>query len=187
MHVQGIKQAYIIAGHKFVRRTGLGMVRPAPMPLTPYLRSGYLIRGRTLADLASQLGIDAANLIETVDTFNTYARDGHDLQFKRGDDIYSARLSGGGGSPNPALAPLGDGPYYAIKVRAGDLDSMCGLDTNEFGQVLNGDKQVIVGLYAAGINANSIFRGAYPTGGSSIGPAMTFGYVAARHLAGLPN
>jgi succinate dehydrogenase/fumarate reductase flavoprotein subunit len=185
MHAQGIKEAYIIAGHKFVRKTGLGMVRPAPMPLTSYLRSGYLIRGQTLADLAGQLGVDVATFAKTVETFNTYATKGHDLDFKRGDDIYSARLSGGGGSPNPALAPLGDGPYYAIKIRAGDLDSMCGLDTNEFGQVLNSDKHVIAGLYAAGINANSIFRGAYPTGGSSIGPAMTFGYIAARHLAGL--
>jgi succinate dehydrogenase/fumarate reductase flavoprotein subunit len=186
MHVEGIKEAYIIAGHRFVRRMGLGLVRPAPMPLGGHLKSGYLVRGRTIADLAAKLGIDASNLAETVSTFNGFAQDGRDPQFKRGDDIYSARLGGGSDFPNPALAPIGDGPFYAIRIRAGDLGSMCGLDTNENAQVIDSSGQAIPGLYAAGVNSNSVFRGAYPTGGSSIGPAMTFGYIAARHIASLP-
>ncbi len=185
MHVQGIKEAYIIAGHSFVRSTGLGLVRPAPMPLGSHLRSGYLVRGSSIADLADRLGIDADNLVATVKAFDGFAREGRDPEFKRGDDIYSARLGGGTKFPNPALAPIGDGPYYAIRIRTGDLGSMCGLETNENAQVLDSDDKVIPGLYAAGINSNSVFRGAYPTGGSSIGPAMTFGYIAARHIAGL--
>lgn len=183
MHERKIDRCYVIADHQFVRRFGMGMVPPAPLSLKPYLRNGYLRSGKTLAELAKQIGVDSATLEDTVQRFNGYAQAGKDPEFQRGDDIYSAGLGGGTG-PNPALSPIGKGPFYAVELRPGDFGSFAGLQINPHAQVVGGDGNAIEGLYAAGTTANTIFAGAYPTAGANIGPAMTFGYIAARHIAG---
>jgi len=85
--------------------------------------------------------------------------------------------------PNPSIAPVGDGPYYAVAIHPGDLSTVGGLETNGRAQVLDAESQPIRGLYAAGLDMNSMMRGRYPGGGSSIGPAMTFGFVAVRDMA----
>jgi succinate dehydrogenase/fumarate reductase flavoprotein subunit len=182
MHAREFDRCFIIADHKFVRRSGLGMAPPSPMSLTPYLKRGYLLKARTLADLARKIGVEPLALTETVERFNEYARVGTDPEFHRGDDIYSAALGGGLG-PNAALSPIESGPFYALEMRPGDFGSVAGLKINGHGQVVDSNGAAIVGLYAVGTTANSIFGGTYPTGGANIGPAMTFGYIAAKHLA----
>jgi hypothetical protein len=182
MHARKFDRAYIIADHKFVRRFGLGMAPPSPMSLTPFLKRGYLRKGATLAELGRKIKIDPKTLEATVLQFNQYAKAGKDPDFQRGDDIYSAGLGGGSG-PNPALAPISSGPFYALEMRPGDFGSVAGLKITPRGQVVGADGEPIQGLYAVGTTANSIFGGAYPTGGANIGPAMTFGYIAARHIA----
>lgn len=177
-----IGEAFIIANHDFVRAKGLGLVKPAPMSMKPYLRAGYLFKGRTIEALAREIGVPPDALEQTIKTFDTYAEAGVDADFHRGEDQYSARKGDGVGT-NPSLGPIGEGPYYAIRIQPGNLGSVCGLETNASAQVLSAQGLPIEGLYAAGTNANSVFRGGYPTGGSSLGPAMTFAYIAARHIA----
>jgi len=104
-------------------------------------------------------------------------------EFGRGTDAHSRFRGDQTHRPNPALAPIGGGPYYALAIHPGDLSTVGGLDTNAKAQVLDARGQPIAGLYAAGLDMKSMMRGRYPGGGASIGPAMTFGYIAARQMA----
>jgi len=147
------------------------------------VRKGYLIEAQTIPELAVRIGLDVAALDKTVADFNRYADTGHDPDFGRGDDYYSAYMGDAGHKPNPALGALRTAPFYALEIRPSDLSTLAGLDTNTEAQVIGRDGNPIDGLYAAGLDNNTIMRGRYPGGGSSIGPAMTFGYIAARHMA----
>ncbi|GAA1196121.1 FAD-dependent oxidoreductase [Prauserella alba] len=180
-------EAWQIADTRFVRRYPLGMAKPRPVPLWPYLRSGYLKRGRTLAELARACGIDPAGLESTVTAFNEAARRGEDPAFGRGSTPFNR--SGGdpaGGSPNPSLAPLEQGPFYAVRVVPGSFGTFAGLGTDARSRVLDAEGEPVPGLYAAGCDQASVMGGHYPAGGINLGPAMTFGWIAARDLAGIP-
>jgi 3-oxosteroid 1-dehydrogenase len=156
--------------------------QPLPRKL---LDSGYLRRSGTLAGLASQMGVDALVLRETVDRFNGHAERGLDPDFGRGESAYDRYFGDPTRKPNPNLAPIDKAPYYAVQVVAGDLGTKGGLVTDEFARVRRADGSVIEGLYCVGNNAASVMGTTYPGPGCTIGPAMTFGYVAARHAAGL--
>ena len=174
---------YLIADHNAVRHYGMGFAKPAPVPLFPYLRSGYLLRGNSIAELAERAGIDAKTLTTTVAAFNEQARQGQDPEFGRGSSAYNRYLGNLSHQPNPCVAPIEHGPYYAVKVHMGELGTFSGLATNEHAQVLNTDNVVIPGLYAAGNDMSHVMGGNYIGGGSAIGPCMTFGYIAACHAA----
>jgi hypothetical protein len=184
MNSKKVPVAWLIGEHDAIRKYSMGMAKPAPLPLGPYISNGYLKKASSIPDLARQIGVNPEALDDTVKTFNTYADKGHDPDFQRGDDAYSVGMSDPTHKPNASLGPLRKGPFYAVELRRGELSTLNGLNANENAQVLKDDGDVIKGLYAAGVDANSVFRGAYPGGGSSIGPAMTFGYIAARHIAG---
>ena len=184
-------EAWLLCDHAFIRHYGLGAVKPAPMPLGPWLANGYLRRGRTLADLAQACGIDAGALVDTVQRYNHMARAGKDDDFAKGETPYN-RIQGdamrakAAGLPNPCMGPLERGPYYAVKVVMGSLGTFAGLRVNDQAQVLDRQGQPIAGLYAGGNDLSSLMGGHYPSGGITLGPAMTFGYVAAHHIAGIP-
>lgn len=154
------------------------------MPYEKHIRSGYLFRGRTLTELAGQIGVDPAGLEDTVARFNEPARRGEDPEFGRGSTSYNRSLGDPEHKPNPCVAPIEQAPFYAVKLVMGDLGTFAGLRTNEYAQVLGTDGRPIRGLYAAGNDAASIMGGNYPGGGITLGPAITFGYIAARHMAG---
>ncbi|WP_324750084.1 FAD-dependent oxidoreductase [Sphingomonas sp. LY54] len=181
---KGVESAWLIGTHHAIRRYSMGLAKAAPLPIKPYLANGYLKKGKTLSNLADVLGLPKAAFLETVSEFNRHAKEGKDPEFDRGVDAYSI----GQGDPehkiNPNLAPLDRGPFYAVELFPGQLSTMNGLDTDEHARVLDGDRRPIPGLYAAGVDANSLFRGTYPGGGGSLGPGMTFGYIAAQHLSG---
>jgi succinate dehydrogenase/fumarate reductase flavoprotein subunit len=177
-------QAWIICDHRAVRRFGLGALGPAPMRMQPFLKSGYLVRGNTIAELAGACGIDAAALERTVTRFNDSARLGEDPEFRRGSDAYQRFNGAPGHKPNPCVAPLDQPPFYAVRMIAGDLGTFAGIDTNADAQAVDRDGAPIAGLYAVGNDAASVFEGTYPAAGATLGPAMTFGYIAGRHLAG---
>lgn len=178
--------SWLICDHRFQRRYGLGFARPAPLPLWPHLRNGYLKRGRTLVELAEACGIDAAGLTTTVAAFNHHARRGEDPEFGRGSTPFNRR-SGDAlhRGPNPCVAPIERGPFYAVKVQPGCFGTFAGLRTDGQARVLNDQGQPIPGLYAAGTDMASALGGHYPSGGINLGPAMTFGYIAGRHAAGV--
>ncbi|WP_199261352.1 FAD-dependent oxidoreductase [Paracoccus binzhouensis] len=180
----GRTEAWLIADHRTVRKYGIGFVKPYPVPLGPHIRSGYLKRGRTLADLAAQIGVPAAALAEEVAAYNDGARRGEDRQFGRGSSGFNRYLGDAGHRPNPNVAPVEAAPFYALHIVMGDLGTFPGLVTDSRARVLDGQGAPIPGLYAAGNDAASIMGGAYPGAGITIGPAMTFGYVAGLALAG---
>jgi len=176
--------AWFIADHRTIRRYGLGYAKAAPLPLGPELRSGYLKKGATPAALATAAGFDAEAFAETLQAFNGPAARGEDPAYGRGSTSYNRSLGDAAHRPNPCVAPVTDGPFYAVKVVPGDLGTFAGLRTDASARVLaGGDGAPIPGLYAAGNDAASIMGGAYPGGGITLGPAMTFGWIAARHMA----
>jgi succinate dehydrogenase/fumarate reductase flavoprotein subunit len=85
--------------------------------------------------------------------------------------------------PNPNLGPVADGPFYAVAIHPGDAATVYGLKTSADAQVLRADGTAVKGLYAVGADQNSVMRGLYPGGGSTIGPGLTFGFRAAQHIA----
>jgi succinate dehydrogenase/fumarate reductase flavoprotein subunit len=176
--------SWLICSHPFQRRYGLGISRPFPLPLGPFIRSGYLKTGNTIEELAIACGIDPAGLSQTVSDFNRHARNGEDPQFGRGSTAYNRKQGDALHQPNPCVAPIEQGPFYAVKVQPGSFGTFAGLKTNEHAQVLDADGQAIAGLYAAGTDMANMMGGYYPAGGINLGPATTFGYIAARHMAG---
>ncbi len=176
--------AWLIADHRALRAYGLGAVRPYPWRLQPHLRSGYLQQGGTIAELASRIGIDAAALGRTIADFNRHAADGRDPQFGRGESLFNRRSGDPAWTPNPALAPLDKAPFYALRVLPADIGTFAGLPTDEHARVLGTSGAPVDGLYAVGNDAATLFGGDYPAAGITLGPALTFGYVASRHALG---
>ncbi len=148
-----------------------------------HLKNGFVVQAPTVDALAEILGIDPTNLVETVERFNGFARSGKDPDFGRGDSAYDRFYSAPSVKPNSCMAPVEKPPFYAVKVFPGDLGTKGGLVTNEKAQVINEDGEVIEGLYAAGNTSASVMGNTYPGPGGTIGPAMTFGYIAAKHAA----
>jgi len=179
----GETHAWLVTDHRAIRAYGLGFVKPRPLPLGPHLQSGYLKRGGTVAELARAAGIDAA-LVDTVRAYNEAAEKGSDPAFRKGENAYNRFYGDPDIRPNPCVAPLATPPFYAVRVEIGDLGTYAGIATNGHAQVLDAHKRPIPGLYAAGNDALSLMGGNYPGPGITLGPAMTFGWIAGRHLAG---
>lgn len=178
-------ECWNICDHAAIRRWGLGAAPPRPARLKPYLESGYVISGATPEELASRAGIDPAGLAATIRAFNDGARQGVDIEFGRGTDAYQRFNGAPGNLPNPCVAPLDRPPYYAVRLIPGDIGTFAGLRADASARVLDKDGQPIEGLYAAGNDMASVMGGTYPGAGITIGPALTFGYIAGRHLAGI--
>jgi succinate dehydrogenase/fumarate reductase flavoprotein subunit len=176
-------EAWQIADAAFVRKFPLGMAKPLPVPLFPYLRSGYLKKGNTLEELAVACGIDPQGLAATVAEFNDNARRGMDPDFHRGASEFNRYGGDPKNTPNPSLRALEKGPFYAVRIVPGSFGTFAGLAADSRARVLNTDGHPIVGLYVAGNDQASVMGGHYPAGGINLGPALTFGYIAGRDLA----
>jgi succinate dehydrogenase/fumarate reductase flavoprotein subunit len=174
---------WLVCDHQHLREYGLGAVAPFPLPISKHLKSGYLKRGSSLQDLASVIGVSAAALQEEVEVFNRDAASGVDTKFSKGSTAYNRYQGDSLVKPNPCMAPILTGPFYAIKVVVGEIGTFAGLATDESCQVLSKDRQPVKGLYAVGNDAASIMGGNYPGAGITLGPALTFGYVVGQTLA----
>ncbi len=137
----------------------------------------WVARGNTLTEIAKELGIDATTLYQTVARFNQHASEGRDPDFHRGESLYD-RHWGDPSSTNPTLGALTTSPFYGLRVLAGDIGTKGGLRTNARAQVLGSEGQVIEGLYAAGNNMASVMGPGYAGSGATLGPCITFGYIA---------
>lgn len=176
--------AWLVCDHHHLREYGLGSVAKFPLPIGRYLRSGYLRRGATLAELAQTIGVPAAALAEEVSVFNRDAESGTDTKFNKGSTAYNRYQGDALVKPNPCMAPIATGPFYAIKLVIGEIGTFAGLATDAQCRVLTKDRQPVPGLYAVGNDAASVMGGNYPGAGITLGPCVTFGYTAAMHLAG---
>jgi 3-oxosteroid 1-dehydrogenase len=174
--------AHLIMDQRFRSNYFLGALAPAYTPKR-LIENGHIKKATSLRGLAVQAGIDPDGLVGTVERFNEFARTGKDLDFKRGDSAYDRSYADPSVKSNPSLAPIEKPPFYSVKAYPGDLGTKGGLVTNECAQVLRQDGSVIDGLYAAGNTTASVMGNTYPGGGSTLGPAMTFGYIAGLHAA----
>ncbi|MGK6314289.1 FAD-dependent oxidoreductase [Neorhizobium sp. DT-125] len=174
---------YLIADSKALAKYGMGMIRPGGANLRPFLADGYLTEGATLEELAAKLGIDPGGLKDSVARMSSFAKSGIDSDFARGMTVYEKANGDPAHGPNPTLGALETAPYYAVKLWPGDIGSAIGLVGDENACLLRKDGSTIDGLYACGNDLQSIMGGAYPGPGITIGPAIVFGAIAARHAA----
>jgi succinate dehydrogenase/fumarate reductase flavoprotein subunit len=175
--------AHLICDHKTLRTYGLGSAAPFPMPIGRYLRIGYLTRGKTVEELARLIGVSVDGLRKTVAAFNEEAKLGRDPEFGKGSQAYNRYQGDALHGPNPCVAPIERGPFYALKLRIGDIGTFAGLKADASCRVLDEKSAPIPGLFAVGNDACSIMGGNYPGAGITLGPALTFGFIAGSSIA----
>ncbi|WP_373740157.1 FAD-dependent oxidoreductase [Neisseria sp.] len=178
-------ESWLIGDHRAIRSYMFGYAKPRPVPTALYTKYlGCIAEADTLDRLAEQCGIDPVGLMETVARFNQNAKQGNDPDFGRGETPFN-RYGGDAstGCPNPSLAPLGKGPYYAVRVLPGSFGTFAGIAVDARSRVIREDGTAVDGLYSVGLDQKSVFGGNYPCGGINIGPALTFGYAVGRELA----
>jgi 3-oxosteroid 1-dehydrogenase len=144
-------------------------------------QQGYLKKSDTLEGLAAQLDIEPVGLTKTAEKVNEYARTGKDLDFHRGETVFDRYYGDEKIEPNPCLAPMDAPPFYGIEAYPGELGTKGGLKTDANARVLGETGGPIPGLYAIGNCSASVMGHSYPGAGATLGPATTFGYIAARH------
>ncbi|MEJ5975688.1 FAD-binding protein [Novosphingobium sp. PS1R-30] len=150
--------------------------------------TGYLKEAATIEELAKLIDVDPATLRATVDRWNGFVDKGVDEDFHRGERAYDEFL----GDPRRekqfrSLGRIDKGPFYAVDVVPGDVSTYGGVVTDVNSRVLRGDGSAIEGLYATGVSTASPMGKIYPGAGASVGPSMAFGWIAAKHAAGLDN
>lgn len=175
--------AWLIFDAKAKSRYPIGGIVPGQKFPASWTSTGLVHSAPDLAGLAAAIGVRTATLDATVERFNGFARAGHDADFGRGVSAYD-NYYGDPTLPTPALDVLDKGPYYALRVRIGDLGTKGGLVYDADARVLRADGTAIPGLYAAGNTSAAVMGNDYAGAGATIGPAMVFGYIAARRAAG---
>ena len=146
------------------------------------LEGKWIKIGETFEELALQMNVDPAALRATISRFNKYAASGQDPDFERGKSAYDRYYADNAAGKNPCLRPLGSPPYYAVQLFPGDLGTKGGFVVNEQAQVIDKNNRTISGLYAAGNAAANPIGNIYPGAGGTLGPGLTFGYIAADHM-----
>lgn len=175
--------AMLVCDRRFIWKYGLGMIRPMTPALKPYIDSGYLQVAATVEALAQKIGVAPAGLAETVMKSNEYAKTGIDPEFGKGGNAYDLGNGDPDNLPNPCLGAIKEAPFCALAVFPTPLGTSLGLRTNAHAEVCDASGRTIAGLYACGNDMHSVMGGEYPGAGAQLGPAMTFGYVAAMHAA----
>ncbi|AMS45513.1 FAD-binding protein [Aminobacter aminovorans] len=179
------RRYFLICDASFVRKYIFGMVPPLARARRAQVRSGYLIEARSLEELADKTGVSRAGLQETLQRYNHFAAKGVDPDFGKGSTAYNRYLGDPEHAPNPCLAPIDKAPFYAIQIFPGDIGTAYGLAADDRSRVLDEQGRPIPGLYACGNDRSSIMGGRYPSGGITIGPALTFAYLAVLDVLGL--
>lgn len=183
--------AYAIFDNRYRQKFMFGPMNPAQITpdkrLPKALREGFYHKADTTAELAQMLGIDAAGLEQSLVEFNAFADAGKDAHFDRGANLHDQYYGDKSQQPNPCLGALRQPPFYGVPVYPGDLGTKGGLLTDTDARVLRENGAAIDGLYAIGNCAASVMGSSYPGAGATLGAAMTFGYVAANHLARDPG
>ena len=182
----GTSPSWMIFDHTFRHRYPMGPLLPlVPDALQAAGVRRILKKAPTIAALAGEIGVSADALTATVDHFNEDAARGEDTDFGRGAAAYDRMYGDQRVSPNPTLAPILKAPFYALPIYGGDIGTNGGLVTDENARVLDAENRPIGGLYAVGNNAASVMGESYPGAGATLGPAMTFGYIAGHHVMGV--
>lgn len=176
--------AWLIFDQQYRDRFIFAGLQPGQRIPKKWLESGVIVKADTLEELAAKTGLPADAFAATIDRFNGFARSGVDEDFHRGDSAYDRYYGDPTNKPNPNLGEIKHGPFYAAKMVPGDLGTKGGIRTDVHGRALRDDDSVIEGLYAAGNVSSPVMGHTYPGPGGTIGPAMTWGYLAALDIAG---
>lgn len=174
--------AWIIADERCMDTYGIGYAKPWPIPRKYFYDTGFLTKAPSLDQLARKIGADPKTLKSTVTRFNSFASRGEDEDFGRGSTAYNHFRGDPAHKPNPNLAELNKPPFYAVKIKMGDLGSFAGIQVDNDSAIVNKAGDQIPGLFAVGAAAVSVFGGGYPGYGSHIGPAMILGYRLGRDI-----
>jgi 3-oxosteroid 1-dehydrogenase len=178
--------AWVIFDGHFRFNYAMGPLMPAQIKpdgrLPKEWRDRVYWKAESLTALAQSIGVDPEGLARTVERVNRFARDGKDEEFDRGGNVFDRYYGDTNVTPNPCLAPLAKPPYYAMRLDAGDIGTKGGLKTDGSARVLNEAGEAIPGLYAIGNCSAAVMGPSYPGAGSTLGPAMAFGYAAALDL-----
>jgi len=177
--------AWLICDRSFIRDYGLGLLHPGAgrREIERYIADGYLHRAETLMELASRIGVDGKNLLQTVQQHNRSAATGIDEAFGKGGTEYNQFNGDPANTPNPCLRPIVAAPFFAVAVHPSTMGTCVGLLTDGDARVLDGNGAAIEGLYACGNDMASLFRGVYVGPGVTLGPALVFAYRAVMHVA----
>ena len=176
--------AWLVFDQQYRDRFIFAGLQPGQRIPTKWLDSGVIVKAGTLEELAQKTNLPIEGLRATIERFNGFARSGVDEDFHRGESAYDRYYGDPTNKPNPNLGEIKHAPYYAAKMVPGDLGTKGGIRTDVHGRALRDDDSVIEGLYAAGNVSSPVMGHTYPGPGGTIGPAMTFGYLAALHIAG---
>ncbi|GAA0570664.1 FAD-dependent oxidoreductase [Actinomadura livida] len=175
-------RSYVVFGHLPLSRIPFAPVPTGRRIPDSWLESGSVAVADDVAGLAAAIGVPAENLHRTVERYNALAEAGRDDDFHRGKSVYE-RYYADVTLPAPNLAPLGEGRLLAFRLILSDLGTNGGIVTDERARALRGDGSVIPGLYATGNATAAVMGRSYAGAGATLGPAMTFGYVAADDIA----
>jgi 3-oxosteroid 1-dehydrogenase len=178
--------AHLICDRSFIKDYGIGFIHPGTRNLKPFLKAGYLIQGPDASSLARSIGVDPVALARTIVDYNNYAVTGTDEAFGRGGSDVNRFNGDSDNKPNPCMRPIAAGPLFAVAVWPADLASSSGLRVDADARVLRPDGLPMFGFFACGNDAASIFEGTYPGPGTTLGPAIVFGWRAAMHAAHAP-
>ncbi|WP_067820196.1 3-oxosteroid 1-dehydrogenase [Nocardia inohanensis] len=174
---------WLVFDNRYRSRYIFAGLQPGQRIPSRWMENDLIVVAPTAAELAEKIGVPADNLAATIERFNGFAETGKDLDYKRGDSAYDRYYGDPTIKPNPCLNKLEVGPFYAVKMVPGDLGTKGGLVTDNDARVLRADGSVIEGLYAAGNNSSPVMGHTYAGPGATIGPAITFGYLAALDIA----
>jgi 3-oxosteroid 1-dehydrogenase len=182
---EGTNPSWFVFDHRYRHLYPVGPL----LPLMPdWMQRGevksILKKADTVEGLAVKMGVVPTALSATIARFNEHAAKGEDPDFHRGEPAYDKLYGDARVSPNPCLHPISKGPFYAMPIYPGDIGTNGGLLTDAKARVIGKGGKVIGGLYAVGNNAASAMGESYPGAGVTIGPALTFGYIAARDMTG---
>src|SRR3546814_424593 len=180
----GAGPAHLICDSMAIRKDGLGAVLPGGMRMERLKKICYIIEAPTLRALAERIGCDPEGLERTIEKNNDYAKTGVDIDFGKGGNAFDQSIGDPTHTPNPCLGPIRTAPFYAVKINPGDATTTLGLRVDARARVLDAKGKVIAGLYACGLDMNSLWRGVPHANGANNTLSLTFGYIAVRDLVG---
>lgn len=142
-----------------------------PTELAADVEAGTVFRGETLAELAAGIGVPAEVLEAEVSEYNRLCHEGKDTRFHK----------------EKYLIPVETGPFFAIKMEPGIMVTMGGIKIDDQMRVIDQAGAPIPGLYSVGCDAGGLFGDSYilTVPGSANGFALTSGWLAADHAAGM--
>lgn len=170
--------SWIILDHKAKKRHLFAGLFPGQDFPKAYYEHEIVLKANDLSELEKKLNMPTGNLVKTVKRYNGFAKTGKDLDFNRGETAHD-RYYGDPTLKNPNLDEINVGPYYALKIYPGDIGTKGGVVIDKHARVIKEDGTPIEGLYACGNCSAAVMGETYPGPGATIGPGMTFGYIAA--------